>query len=186
MKQNLGMATNPPKGLDPKIRSKCFDQSKISVHFAIIPTATNVDLNALTDAERKVYLAICYRYMMQFMPPAHKERTIMTSPLADGGKLRASATRIVEPGYLIFDRAKAKEDMEKEGKSSALLTVPAGKSQHAYVTNGKVRERETTPPPRYTIATLEEDMSRIAKYVVDPEAKKLLIEKDRERTGENG
>lgn len=29
-------------------------------------------------------------------------------------------------------------------------------------------------------------MSRIAKYVVDPEAKKLLIEKDRERTGENG
>ena len=186
VKQNLGMATNPPKGLDPKIRSKCFDQSKISVHFAIIPTATNVDLNALTDAERKVYLAICYRYMMQFMPPAHKERTIMTSPLADGGKLRASATRIVEPGYLIFDRAKAKEDAEKEGKSSALLTVPAGKGQHADVSNGRVRERETAPPPRYTIATLEEDMSRIAKYVVDPEAKKLLIEKDRERTGENG
>ena len=186
VKRNLGISDKPLKGLDPKIRSKCFDQSKISVHFAIIPTATNVDLNALTDAERKVYLAICYRYMMQFMPPAHKERTIMTSPLADGGKLRASATRIVEPGYLFFDRTKAKEDMAQDGKSSALLCVPAGKGQRADVSNGRVRERETTPPPRYTIASLEEDMSRIAKYVVDPEAKKLLIEKDRERTGENG
>ncbi len=29
-------------------------------------------------------------------------------------------------------------------------------------------------------------MSRIAKYVTDPEAKKMLLAKDKERTGENG
>ncbi len=55
-----------PAEIDPKIKSKCFDQSKISVHFAIIPTAQSVDISKMTEQERKVYLAIAKRYMLQF------------------------------------------------------------------------------------------------------------------------
>ena len=75
-----------PAEIDPKIKSKCFDQSKISVHFAIIPTAQSVDISKMTEQERKVYLAIAKRYMLQFLPPAKKMRTTLTAPLPNGGK----------------------------------------------------------------------------------------------------
>ncbi len=33
---------------------------------------------------------------------------------------------------------------------------------------------------------MNEDMTRIAKYVTDPEVKKMLLEKDKDKKGENG
>ena len=37
--------------------------------------------------------------------------------------------------------------------------------------DGSVTEHETTPPRRYTKATLAADMSSVAKYVQDPQIK---------------
>lgn len=168
-----------PAGLDPKIKSKCFDQSKISVHFAIIPTAQNVDISKMTDQERTVYLAIAKRYMLQFLPPAKKLRTTLIAPLPNNASIRATSTVVTSPGFY------ALENPDKKDTSSPLSQITAG--MYSGVSHdAKIVEKETKPPARYTAASLEEDMSRIAKYVTDPEAKRMLIAKDRERTGENG
>ena len=50
----------------------------------------------------------------------------------------------------------------------------------------RIDEKETKPLARYTKASLGEDMTRIARYVSDKEVKQLLLDKDREKEGENG
>lgn len=168
-----------PKTLDISIKSRCFNDANITAHFAIIPQNKSVDINKLTEAERNVYLAICKFYMAQFMPPAIKERTLLAVPLIDGGTLDATSTVVLDPGYLvIFKEAKAEE-------SSELSDLLHG-TYKSEVVDARLEEKETRPPSRYSKASLNEDMTRIAKYVDDPKIKQLLLDKDKDKKGENG
>ena len=69
---NLGIT---PK-VDFTIRSKCFDNSKVTAHHAIIPTNIKVDVTKFTEEEKNVYEAVCNYYIVQFMKPKIIEKTI--------------------------------------------------------------------------------------------------------------
>lgn len=168
-----------PKSLDMNLKSKCFDSSKISAHFAIIPTNQKVNLDKLSEAEKNVYLAICKYYIAQFMPKAKKEQTNLSVELGNGEAIKAVSTVIIEQGYRsIFNEA------EKD-KASNLSKIPEG-IYSGKITDTDIAEKETKPPPRYTKASLNEDMTCISKYVKDPKIKQLLLSKDEGKEGERG
>lgn len=168
-----------PSGLDTTIKSKCFDSSKISAHFAIIPTNEKVDIQKLSDRERNVYLAVCKYYLAQFLPNAVKEQTKLVCKLDDGAELRSVSTVILKPGYRAIFKEAEKDEV------SELSSLMAGK-YNGSVAGAEVIEKETKPPARYTKASLNEDMTRISKYVTDENIKKLLLAKDAGKEGENG
>lgn len=168
-----------PKSLDMNLKSKCFDSSKISAHFAIIPTNQKVNLDKLSEAEKNVYLAICKYYIAQFMPKAKKEQTNLSIELGNGEAIKAVSTVIIEQGYRsIFNEA------EKD-KASNLSKIPEG-IYSGKITDTDIAEKETKPPSRYTKASLNEDMTCISKYVKDPIIKQLLLSKDEGKEGERG
>lgn len=168
-----------PKSLDMNLKSKCFDSSKISAHFAIIPTNQKVNLDKLSEAEKNVYLAICKYYIAQFMPKAKKEQTNLSVELGNGEAIKAVSTVIIEQGYRsIFNEA------EKD-KASNLSKIPEG-IYSGKITDTDIAEKETKPPSRYTKASLNEDMTCISKYVKDPKIKQLLLSKDEGKEGEKG
>ena len=168
-----------PKSLDMNLKSKCFDSSKISAHFAIIPTNQKVNLDKLSEAEKNVYLAICKYYIAQFMPKAKKEQTNLSVELGNGEAIKAVSTVIIEQGYRsIFNEA------EKD-KASNLSKIPEGIYSEK-ITDTDIAEKETKPPSRYTKASLNEDMTCISKYVKDPKIKQLLLSKDEGKEGERG
>ena len=168
-----------PKNLDMNLKSKCFDSSKISAHFAIIPTNQKVNLDKLSEAEKNVYLAICKYYIAQFMPKAKKEQTNLSIELGNGEAIKAVSTVIIEQGYRsIFNEA------EKD-KASNLSKIPEG-IYSGKITDTDIAEKETKPPSRYTKASLNEDMTCISKYVKDPKIKQLLLSKDEGKEGERG
>lgn len=173
---NLG--ANVP--VDTTIKSRCFNSANITAHFAIIPTDQAVDISKLTDAEVKVYKSICKYYLAQFMPKAEKEKTDLKIELKNGSYLSATSTRIVSPGYLQIMR----ENIAK-GEVNDLSTIPEG-TYSGNTIDVNINEEETKPPQRYTKSTLNEDMTRIAKYVDDPAIKQMLIDKDKDKKGENG
>lgn len=168
-----------PKSLDMNLKSKCFNSSKISAHFAIIPTNQKVNLDKLSEAEKNVYLAICKYYIAQFMPKAKKEQTNLSIELGNGEAIKAVSTVIIEQGYRsIFNEA------EKD-KASNLSKIPEG-IYSGKITDTDIAEKETKPPSRYTKASLNEDMTCISKYVKDPKIKQLLLSKDEGKEGERG
>lgn len=185
---NLGLK---PALFDTEIKSRCFNDANVTAHFAIIPTTQRVDVSKMTERERNVYTAICNYYLAQFLPPAEKEKTALDVDLGKGEHLKASSTVILNPGYRAFllgDSAETeKEDgaEEEEEGASVLSSIPPG-LYAANVSNPTVKEKETSPPSRYTQATLAEDMTRIAKYVDDPQVKRMLLAKDQDKKGENG
>ncbi len=177
---NLGLSG---EGIDCSKKSRCFNDANITAHFAIIPTTSIFDISKLSEKERNVYQAISKYYMIQFMASAKKERTTLLLNHPAGGVFAAAGIKLIEPGYR---RLFAGEDMAEEKKEESPLCgikqgVYAGKAQ-VYT----IKEKETTPPGRYTQDSLFADMGCIAKYVKDPEIKKILLEKDKEKKGENG
>lgn len=173
---NLGLDI---RGVDTSRRSRCFDDAKVSAHTAIIPTAEKVNVAAMTQAEQNVYRAICGQYIIQFLPPCKKLRTSLRIECQQGA-FAASSVEVLDKGFKAVSRAGA------EDKAPGPLSgIPAG-TYEAVLQNGEVTAHETTPPRRYTKATLAADMSSVAKYVQDPEIKATLIRKDDGKEGESG
>lgn len=174
---NLGAGWAFP-GLNSSIKSKAFNDKNVGVHHAIIPTAQKADISKLSEKEQIVYRAVCGFYMVQFMPNAKKERTRLTIPGKGGSEFSAVSTRLVSKGFKQVLRT-------QDDEVSTLSNVPAGKYP-CVLSNPSIQEKETKPPKRYTDSSLEEDMKNVAKYVTDPEAKRLLLLKDKESREEHG
>lgn len=164
---------------DPTIKSRCFNSANITAHFAIIPTITRFDISQLSEEERNVYTIIANYYLAQFMKPAIKEKTTMLIDLGGGESLTATSFVVKDKGYLELLPPK------KEIEHSSLSDLPEG-IYTGKVVSTTIKEKETKPPAHYTKSSLNEDMTRIAKYVDDPEIKRLLLLKDKDKKGENG
>lgn len=174
---NLGM-TKEDVDIDTSRKSKAFNDKYVTLHFAIIPSGERVDLALMTEEERNVYTAIANRYLAQFARPCKK---IVTEAICRTGEgdFKASAAKIIDQGYREFAKNRPEEKIEP------LNDIPQGRYRSIF-SDIQIKEGETKPPKRYTESTLNEDLTRIARYVTDEKIKKLLLQKDDGKKGENG
>ena len=181
--KNLGKEAEDYQ-LDTGRKSKAFNAKYVKLHFAIIPTGQPVNLEKLTEREQNVYLAIAKRYLMQFAPEVQKEKTELQveSPF---GAFLASETIITDPGWRRIDDEMQEEGAEEDEESKGISKIIRG-NYEALALNMEIKKSETKPPKRYTPASLNEDLTRIVKYVSNPKIKELLLKKDDGKKGENG
>lgn len=174
---------------NPSLKSKAFDDSKIGAHMGIIPTAIKIDAKAkFSQDQYNVYEAITLYYLAQFLPPAKKSMTKLVIDIPGHGSLVATASEYVEQGYrTLLKGGEIDDNVEKETgeEDSSLRQVKPGEYT-GRACGRDVKESETKPPAKYTQSTLEEDMTRIARYCTNAKVKELLLKKDRDKTGENG
>lgn len=160
--------------------SKCFDDSKVTAHHGIIPTLVDLDLYKMNEKEQKVYKEICMYYLIQFLEPINKEITYLETEEQDGYKFKASSTKILDKGF------KKYLDNDNNDNQETLLSKLKEGLYNGIIKTNEIKEIETKPLARYTQASLIEDMTRISKYVDDPEIKEVLKRKDKDKEGENG
>lgn len=173
--------------LDFGIKSKCFNDSKVTAHHGLIPQEIEVDISAMTAAEKKVYCAIVERYAMQFLPPA--EYAVCKSEAeTEYGTVRCEAKKLLKPGWTeYFGKPKPDaEDKSDQAADSSHNPFLADGKHNARIIDASIVAKKTRPPKPYTEATLLSDMSSIAKYVTDNELKSILKEKDADDPDENG
>ncbi len=153
---------------------RIFDNTKVSDHFAIIPTLQAPKL--LSEAEQKVYDMVVRRFMAVFFPAAEylvttRTTTVKTHLFKTEGKV------LVNPGWLAI-YGKESEDSKPEAiakaddKDKTLVAVKAGEVLKTIEANAV--GLTTKPPARYSEATLLSAMEGAGKAIEDDELREAM------------
>ena len=157
---------------------KVFDNSKVTDHHAIIPTG--IVPAGLTDMERNVYDLVARRFIAVFYPDCKFSTTTVEGQAGDM-KFKTTGKEILEPGYrVVFEKAKSAEqntDGEGEKKEdSEEKTLPTFVKGENGPHEPTLTEKQTTPPPYYTEATLLRAMETAGKFVDNEELRAAMKE----------
>ncbi len=157
-------------GADSSIKSPAWNDKKVTAHHAIIPTQRKVNATSLTTAEQQVYGLIARQYIAQFYP-VHEYADTRVEIAIEGGLFVATAKTILKEGWQELFRSDKSKDSEK--------TLPPLKvGQPLHCERGELIEKNTTPPPYFTDATLLSAMTGISRFVSSAEIRKILKETD--------
>ncbi len=158
-----------------KPSKRIFDNSKVSDHFAIIPTLQAP--SGLSDAEQRLYDLVVRRFLSVFFPSAEFLVTTRISQ-AVGHSFRTEGKVLVKPGWLAVWGKEAAAEVEgaKEGdKGQSLVPVKPGEMVRAETVEPK--GLKTRPPARYSEATLLGAMEGAGKFIEDDELREAMQEK---------
>ncbi|WP_204353650.1 DNA topoisomerase III [Salinisphaera orenii] len=155
---------------DAATQSKAWNDTKITAHHAIIPTAKSADLSRMSAAEQQLYQMIRTRYLVQFYPDHEADRTILSIDVA-GAALRASGKTVIVEGWKTVAGSADETDEHKAG-NARLPAVSEG--DPCRVTDIKIQAKQTRPPAAYTEGTLIAAMKNIASRVTDERLKKIM------------
>ena len=154
---------------------RVFDNSKVSDHFAIIPTLQAP--SGLSEAEQKLYDLVVRRFMAVFFPSAEYQVTTRISKVAQHS-FKTEGKVLVKPGWLAIYGKEAANEVEggKDGdKGQPLVAVQPGEQPLAAHVDPK--GLKTKPPARYSEATLLGAMESAGKQVEDEELRSAMQEK---------
>lgn len=144
------------------IKTKYVDDSKITDHYAIIPTGQGYEnYNTLNSLEKSVYLVISLRFLAVFYPPAVFNKISLTLKIGEEFFF-ASAKTCKDIGYLEV----LKSGKENEGENSL---GHLKKGQELPINELQIKEGETSPPSRYTTGTMILAMENAGKLIEDEE-----------------
>ncbi len=152
-----------------KPNKRIFDNSKISDHFAIIPTGV-VPKN-LTEPEQKLYDLVTRRFLAVFFPPAEFLVTTRYTEVS-GHQFKTEGKVMTNPGWL----AVYGKDTTGDDKDGANL-VPVQKGEKVQTEKITANGLVTKPPARYSEATLLSAMEGAGKLVDSDELRDAMAGK---------
>ena len=158
---------------DLSIKSRAWNDKKVSAHHAIVPTTVETKLSDLSEKEKNLYMLIAKSYIAQFYPT--QEFLSTKVELSAGGEMfTASGKVILQQGWKSLYQNDVKKDEEEREEQQSLPDMQQGDSVE--FAGGKIVEGVTKPPARFTPATLLKAMKEIHKYVHDKELAASLKE----------
>lgn len=187
------------------LSSRFVDDAKVTDHHAIIPTSVDPGTRSLTADEAGVYDLVCRRLLMAWHDD-HRTRvtTVVTRVVSEDAVdlFRASGTVVTQVGWKVLDpksprdaAAKGKRRTRKDAKASGDSTeagsadeapekspearLPDGLApgQVRPVTAADVAPKETTPPKRFTDASLLTAMETAGRTLDDRELEEAMKER---------
>lgn len=151
-------------------KTKYVNDSKITDHYAIIPTGEGLQsYGGLNDLEKKVYNLVLRRFLAIFYPPAKYNKIAITTK-AGGERFFTTDKVCVDEGYLKVLKDNKKNKEEKNLKFLSNLK----KGQVIDVVDMEVKEGETSPPKRYTSGSIIIAMENAGKLIEDEELREQI------------
>ncbi|QBY54745.1 MULTISPECIES: DNA topoisomerase III [Cupriavidus] len=147
---------------------KIFDNSKISDHFAIIPTLQAP--KNLSEPEQKLYDLVVRRFLAVFFPAAEFQVTTRITEVA-GHHFKTEGKVLVNPGWLVI------YGREAQGDKDAANLVPVAKDEKVKTDKVESVGLTTKPPARYNEATLLSAMEGAGKLVDDDALREAMAGK---------
>lgn len=142
------------------------DDKKVSDHHAIIPTEQFVQLDHMTNEERKIYDMVVRRFLSVLYPPFVYEQTSVEGTAA-GYKFAAKGKSVKELGWkAVYEDGfqDDSEDAEEQEMKDQILPV-FHKGSRLQIEKIQLTQGKTKPPARFTEATLLAAMENPVKYL---------------------
>ena len=153
------------------------DDTKITDHYAIIPTGQLTELRSLNELQRSVYDLIVRRFLSIFYPAAEYQTVKLVVAVGEE-KLFAGAKALKAPGFLEIAGRKQEEEKEGSNKEDNEETDSPGlleladqltKGQELPVNGYSLKEGSTKPPKRYTSGSMVLAMENAGQLIEDEE-----------------
>ena len=172
------------------VKTKYVNDSKITDHYAIIPTGQGLEnYQGLNDLQKEVYKLIVKRFLAIFYPPAEYNKVNVTVNIENETFLGTGKV-CIQRGYLDIlkpekkedkkafesktqdDESKEKEYEEENTNLEVLNTLK--KKDILQVQNFELKDAETSPPSRYNSGNLVIAMEGAGKLIEDEELREQL------------
>ncbi len=168
------------------IKTKYVDDSKITDHYAIIPTGQGFEnYDKLPELHKNVYKTIVKRFLAIFFPPAEYSKVSATVSVQNE-TFYANGKVCLSRGYLdilkpIKKSTESEEDVDNDDKNKSENTnanleilKSLKKGQKINVNNYEIKDAETSPPSRYTSSSMILAMENAGKLIEDEELREQI------------
>ena len=167
------------------IKTKYVNDSKITDHYAIIPTGQGFEnYEKLKELHKEVYKLIVKRFLAIFFPPAEFNKIQVTVEV-EKEIFNASGKVCTNMGYLEILKPKGKEkkeeqedneeqDEKQEENNDLDILDSLKKGQEIEVNNFETKDSETSPPTRYNSGSMILAMENAGKLIEDEELREQI------------
>lgn len=172
-------------------KTKYVNDSKITDHYAIIPTGQGYEnYNNLPQLQKDIYLVIVKRFLAIFYPPAQYNKIQMTIEVETDESNKkvetfiASGKVCVDKGYLEIlkpneskkstNSEKNVENIENNKENELEILSKLKKGQEIEVKNYEIKEAETSPPSRYNSGSIILAMENAGKLIEEEELREQI------------
>ena len=159
------------------IKTKYVNDSKITDHYAIIPTGQGFEnYDALPDLQKQMYKVIVKRFLSIFYPPAEYSKISVTIEV-ENEQFSASGRVCEKLGYLeVAKNEPKKENAEEQPEEQNSLEILRSlkKGEEIGVLNYETKSSETSPPSRYNSGSMILAMENAGKLIEEEELREQI------------
>lgn len=163
------------------IKSKYVNDSKITDHYAIIPTGQGYDnYEKLSELQKSIYKLIVKRFLAIFYPPAEFYKVSATIKI-ENETFFASGKICNKQGYQeILKNKNVADNSENQKKEDKIDTTNLDilstlrKGQTIKSINFETKDAETSPPSRYNSGSIILAMENAGKLIEDEELREQI------------
>jgi len=153
-----------------KTNKRYVDDSKVTDHYAIIPTYMTTELSQMDEDTKNVYNLVVKRFLSIFYPPAEFNTVRVETEI--GKEIFVTTSKILnEQGWKeVYDVTVSQNDEELSDSPIQKLI----KKEKCSVQSFELEEKETKPPSRFTDGSLVITMEKAGKYIENEELREQL------------
>ena len=159
------------------IKTKYVNDSKITDHYAIIPTGQGFEnYDALPDLQKQMYKLIVKRFLSIFYPPAEYSKISVTIEV-ENEQFSASGRVCEKLGYLEVaknDTKKESSDEQPDEQNNLEVLRNLKKEEEIGVLNYETKTSETSPPSRYNSGSMILAMENAGKLIEEEELREQI------------
>lgn len=157
------------------IKTKYVNDSKITDHYAIIPTGQGFEnINSLSELQKNVYNIIVKRFLAIFFPPAEYNKINITVKIGDEC-FYANSRACINEGYLVAwnnEKKSTKSEQNVDNGNEKLNNIK--KNQEIEIKSFETKEAETSAPTRYNSGSIILAMENAGKLIEDEELREQI------------
>lgn len=154
------------------VKTKYVNDSKITDHYAIIPTGQGLEnYDKLPDLKKEVYKLIVKRFIAIFYPAAEYNKVNLTIDV-EGEQFSSSGRVCIKQGFLEVLKNRKNDNQEESDNLDILSNLKKG--QEVNVLNYETKDSETSPPSRYNSGGMVLAMENAGKLIEDEELREQI------------